>query len=98
MSTYTNAVETAAWYNRQVGDYIAERDAAIHAAHASGGRSLREIATRVGLSHTQVKNIVDRMSATEPGVDLRQEPNPAESARLAKLSRQIDAILAGSES
>lgn len=100
MSTYTNAIETAAWYNTQVGDYIEERDAAIYAAHASGGRSLREIATRVGLSHTQVKNIVDRMISDGriPAADLHEDIEPNEAKRLAKLSQQIDAILRPEES
>lgn len=66
---YTNAVDTAAQMQHYITEaeaaitgHARDRDTAIYAAHAAG-RSIREIARRVGISHTQVKNIVDRSVA-----------------------------------
>lgn len=78
---YTNAIDTAAKmqrFIRESEEFIAantrDRDAAIHAAHNSG-RTIREIARYIGISHTQVKNIVDRCVAEgfTPTPDSRDE-------------------------
>ena len=54
---YVNAIETAKYVQIDIKQQIEIRNDAIRAAH-SEGHSLREIAEHVGLSHTQIANIV----------------------------------------
>jgi hypothetical protein len=78
---YTNAIDFAAktqrWITEAQETIVFEtvrRDQAIYAAYGSG-RSVREIGRYVGISHTQVKNIIDRCLAVGlvPAPDDRDE-------------------------
>jgi Mor family transcriptional regulator len=80
---YTNAIDTAAQMQRYISESeesiainTRHRDDAIYSAYGSG-RSIREIGRRIGISHTQVKNIVDRCIASgrAPHPDNRWEPS-----------------------
>lgn len=63
MSQPTNALDTAAQASREAAEAIAKRDAAIAAARAEEGSTLRKIAQECGLSHTAIAKIVDRETA-----------------------------------
>lgn len=86
---YTSAIETAAQMQRYITESqesialnTTHRDDAIYSAHGSG-HSIREIARFVGISHTQVKNVVDRCVAAglTPHEDLRVAWDSVHDAR-----------------
>lgn len=75
---YTNALNQAAKMQRYIRESqqsieqnTSSRDHAIYSAYGAG-KSIREIGRAIGISHTQVKNIVDRFvtEGTGPHPDM----------------------------